>query len=139
MDRVMYRSMKKDESGRPELGRSSRTLGVRVSAVGAIPEAGQAKFDVYPDADSYVAPGRGMSVAMDHPANLPKHRKPQSLGGESRDPLFGIHLGAIRNTLHVNIDRPPHALIEPATRCALAVYERALAATRSSWEEVAHV
>jgi len=129
----MFRAMKKADDRLPVLGRTARTLGVRVSAAGAIPE-NPPEFDVYPDAAGHVIPGWGLSVAMDHPGGLPRHRKPRSLGGEGRDPVFSLPVSAVGKVLNVNEDRPPHALIEPASRCSLAEYEAALAGTRPSWK-----
>ena len=106
---------------------------MRVSALGAIPE-NPPQFDVYPDASAHVAPGWGLSVAMDDPCGLPKHRKPQALGGEGRDPVFSLPVGAVGNVMNVNEDRPPHALIEPAIRCSLEEYEVALTGTRPAWK-----
>lgn len=133
MSRLMFRAMKKADDHMPLLGRTARTLGVRVSAAGAVPED-PPEFDVYPDAAGYVTPGRGLSVAMDDPGGLPRHRKPRSLGGEGRDPVFSLRVSAVGKVLNVNVDRPPHALIEPAARCSLAEYEAALAVTRTSWK-----
>lgn len=133
MDRLMFRAMKKADDRRPILGRTARTLGVRVSAFGATPED-PPQFDVYPDASGQVSPGWGLSVAMDDPRGLPKHRRPQALGGEGRDPVFSLPVRAVGNVMNVNEDRPPHALIEPAKLCSLEEYEAALAGTRPSWE-----
>ena len=91
-------------------------------------------FDVSPDQENRVGPGHGMSVATDDPAGLPKHRRPRSLGGEGRDPLFSIRVSILGRGLVMNEDRPPHALVEPAHRCLLSEYEAALAATRPCWE-----
>ena len=133
MDRLMFRAMKKADDRLPTLGRTARTLGVRVSAAGTLPED-PPKFDVYPDAGGHVTPGWGLSVAMDDPGALPRHRKPPSLGGEGRDPVFSLPMSAVGKILNVNEDRPPHALIEPTTRCSLTEYEVALAGTRPSWK-----
>jgi hypothetical protein len=133
MDRLMFRAMKKADDCLPVLGRTARTLGVRVSAPGAVPED-QPEFDVYPDATGHVTPGWGLSVAMDDPGGLPRHRKPRSLGGEGRDPVFSLPVSVVGKVLNVNEDRPPHALIEPAARCLLAEFEAALAGMRPSWK-----
>jgi hypothetical protein len=133
MDRVMFRAMKKADDHLPVIARTARTLGVRVSAAGAVPED-PPEFDVYPDAAGHVTPGWGLSVAMDDPRGLPRHRKPRSLGGEGRDPVFSLLMSAVGKALNVNEDHPPHALIEPVSRCSLADYEAALAGTRPSWK-----
>lgn len=133
MDRVMFRAMKRADDRLPVLGRTARTLGVRVSAFGAVPED-PPQFDVYPDASGHVSPGSGLSVAMDDPGGLPRHRKPRSLGGEGRDPVFALLVTAVGKVLNVNEDHPPHALVEPAARCSLQDYEAGLEATRPSWK-----
>lgn len=125
----MFRAMKKAEDSLPLVERSPRALGVRVSGVGANPP-----FDVFPDSDGHVAPGSGLSVAMDDPRALPRHRKPRALGGEGRDPVFSLAVSVVREPLSVIEDRPPHALIEPASRCLLELFELALARTRPCWK-----
>jgi hypothetical protein len=75
-EHLMFRAMRQDLDGYPLLGRSSRTLGVRVDG----------EYRNLPVAeDGTVAPETGgMSVALEKPGNLPKHRLPRSLGGEGR-------------------------------------------------------
>jgi hypothetical protein len=76
----MYRAMRAAADGLPEAGATARTLGAR-------PGPG-------PGTDISVIGGRvqpgphGMSVTMDDPTLLPKVRKPRSMGGDGRDPLF---------------------------------------------------
>jgi len=41
----------------------------------------------------------GRSPAMDDPRGLPKHRKPQALGGEGRDPIFSLPVNAVGKVL----------------------------------------
>ena len=132
MNRLMYRAMKEAPDHLPEVGRSSRMLGVRVSPLGDVPED-PPQFDVYPDVDGHVAPRWGMSVAMDNPRGLPRHRKPRSLGGEGRDPVFSLLVSLLGKGLNVHEDRAPHAVIEPTGRCPMTTYEAAVAATRPSW------
>ena len=74
-----------------------------------------------------------MSVAVDDARHLPKPRRPRSLGGEGRDPVFSLQSGAVPEMLSLRVDRHPHALVEPALACLLNDYERALASTRPSW------
>jgi hypothetical protein len=132
MDRLVYRAMKKSDDKHPLLGRTARTLGVRVAPHGTVPKR-PLEFDVYPDAADYVCSGFGMSVAMDNPKALPKHRRPRSLGGEGRDPVFALSAAAVSGVLRLFENAPPHALIEPAVPCLLAAFETALAETRVSW------
>lgn len=82
----MFRAMKADRDGYPTTGRSSRTLGVRIDGPSR---------DILAVLDGTVSPGTGgMSVALDAPQNLPKHRLPRPLGGEGRDPVFKMSSGA---------------------------------------------
>jgi hypothetical protein len=126
--RPMFRAMKQDPNGYPVIGRSGRTLGVRIEGpVRDIPVA----------EDGTVAPQTGgMSVALDVPQNLPKPRLPKSLGGEGRDSAFRMFVEALAPALLVRSDRYPHALVEPSARCALARYESDLVATCQHWSKV---
>lgn len=123
----MFRAMKEDADGFPVIGRSSRTLGVRI----------EGPFRDIPVAvDGSVAPRTGgMSVALDAAQNLPKPRIPKSLGGEGRDPIFQMTCGSLPLTLIVRKKPYPHAYVEPRSRCPLAQFESALASTRHSWSK----
>lgn len=122
---LAFRAMKQHADGLPAVGRSGRTLGVRVE--GPIRD-----IPVRPDGS--VTPGTGgMSVALDAAQNLPKPRLPKSLGGEGRDPVFRISTGALPFALVVHPERYPHALVEPRNQCPLAQFESDLANTRQSW------
>ncbi len=117
--------MRAASDGLPVVGRSARELGVRVE--GAV-------IDLRVGEDGWVQSGAGgMSVADGDPSYLPKHRRPLSLGGDGRDPVFGLARAALPAELAIRVDRPPHALVEPAEPCKLGRYEEALAATRPSW------
>src|SRR2546430_2606362 len=70
-----FRTMTRADDGLPVVGRSARSLGVRV------PE------DIQPDAAGRVVPGQGgMSVAPGSFWNLPNHRRPRGLGRGSTGP-----------------------------------------------------
>ena len=117
--------MRLEVDGLPKLGRSSRELGVRINV------------DLPVSEDGSVEPGTGgMSVAVDEALNLPKHRRPRSLGGEGRDPVFGLETRVLPDDLAVRVDQRPHAFVEPAQRSTLQRYEAALALTRSSWRRI---
>ena len=121
----MFRAMQLEIDGLPKLGRSARELGIRIDV------------DLPVDADGWVEPGTGgMSVAVDDALNLPKHRRPRSLGGDGRDPVFSLQTRVLPDDLALRVDRRPHALVEPARRSALQIYEAALALTRSSWRKI---
>jgi len=118
----VYRAMRRESDGFPEVGRSARTLGVR------IPQ------DIPVMLGGVVEPGTGgMSVVLHDALHLPKHRRPRSLGGEGRDPVFALATAALPASLALRADRPPHALVEPRMPCTLAAYEHALCNTRRSW------
>jgi hypothetical protein len=127
-ERPTFRAMRQDLDGYPLLGRSGRTLGVRVDG----------KYRDLPVAeDGTVAPDTGgMSVALEKSGNLPKHRLPRSLGGEGRDPVFRMFAAVLPETLLLRPDRYPHAYLEPRTLCPLPNFESALNATRSHWSKV---
>jgi len=76
-----------------------------------------------------------MSVAVDDALNLPKSRRPRSLGGEGRDPVYSLQSNVVPEALTVRVDRPPPAPVEPTEPCRLEEYERALADTRPSWRK----
>lgn len=124
----MFRAMRQDLDGYPLLGRSSRTLGVRVDG----------EYRDLPVAeDGTVAPETGgMSVALEKPGNLPKHRLPRSLGGEGRDTVFRMFAALLAQTLLLRADRYPHAFVEPRERCPLPEFESALNASRNHWSKV---
>lgn len=114
----MFRAMKQDSEGYPAVGRSGRTLGVRVDGP---------HRDLPIAEDDTVAPETGgMSVALDKAGNQPKPRLPRALGGEGRDPVFRLFAGVLPETLIVRPDRYPHACVEPGRRCPLPDFESAL-------------
>ncbi len=120
--------MKKDRDGQPVIERSARGLGVRVDG---------GRPDIRRGSDGNVRPeSGGMSVVLDHAANLPRHRLPAELGGVGRDPVFRISEEAIPATLSLRVAGHPHALVEPRAIRMLAEYEKDLASTRPAWESV---
>jgi hypothetical protein len=120
--------MKQHSNGFPVVGRSGRTLGVRIE--GPIRDISIAE-------DGTVAPATGgMSVALDRAHNLPKPRLPKSLGGEGRDPVFRMFSEALPPTLLARPDRYPHACIEPRTRCPFTQFESDLTTTLHFWIKV---
>jgi len=80
---TIYRAMRKETDGLPALGESSSTLGAR------------AQVDIPVEASGRVRPETGgMSVAPDDPRRLPKPRRPFSLGGTGRHPVFALPVAA---------------------------------------------
>lgn len=121
---IIYRSMRKEADGRPALGESSSTLGVR------------AQVDIPVDTGGRVGPATGgMSVAPDDPRRLPKPRRPFSLGGTGRHPVFALPVPALTPDLVARVDRPPdHAAVEPADVMAFEQYQARLWTTRDNWK-----
>lgn len=126
----MFRAMREDPegSGWPLVGRSGRTLGVRVDG---------SNRDIPVAEDGTVSPNTGgMSVALDKAVNLPKPRLPRALGGEGRDPVFRMYSEVLPETMLLRPDRYPHASVEPSKRSPLTDFVSALAGTRNDWSKV---
>lgn len=124
LHRLLYRAMKADETGRPQIG--PRGLGVRVG------------HDVCPDSAGLVVPGGGgMSVTPDDPMELPIFCRPRSLGGTGKAPVWQLYAPDLPSTLQYRNDSRTHGLIEPTTPMPLAHFEHYLAETAAHWT-VAH-
>lgn len=123
----IFRAMKAEADGLPKVGRSGRELGVRID---------DPTRDLAVSEDGTVGPGTGgMSVALDTARNLPKPRRPRSLGGQGRDPVFTMFTAEAPPALLVRTDNYPHALVEPSRRCPFRDFEADLASTRSLWSK----
>lgn len=122
---IVFRAMKEDSDGKPLTGRTSRTLGVRISGQYA---------DIPINVKNKVIPETGgMSVTPDTVRRLPKPRLPKSLGGEGRDPVFSFQVIDLPSTLALRRDKPGHALVEPSKCCLFREYEQNLQDTRDDW------
>lgn len=124
----LFRSMKEAPDGLPVIGPSARTLGVR--------PGNQPTPDVLAsDPADLVLPGQGgMSVAPDDPLYLQKHRRPVSLGGTGRDPVWYIEVDILGVELRFRRDHIGHGLIEPRHPLTLQDFQDALSATRPQWK-----
>lgn len=89
--------------------------------------------DQYP----VVSGGGGMSTAPDDPLHLVSYRRPRSLGGTGREPVWVINAADLGPDLTVRLDSPGHAFVEPARPMTLQSFQQALAATRDRWVLVA--
>jgi len=137
----LYRTMAKDIDGRPRVGRSATTLGVRVEGAHA---------DVHPDAHGRVHPGGGgMSVTIDDPQRMPTVRRPKWIvvagaEGAGKHPLFALPAAVVPPALRVRREsddetehaRFAHGFVEPAEPTPLHRYEQDVAGTRQHWLEV---
>lgn len=138
----IYRSMR-EKDGHPETGESASHLGVRVPA-GPGGAAAPDRVDIHPDAQGFVAPGEGMSVAPDW-TKLPLHRVPMRFlasvpGARGSDRLRVWTHGEgpfirsmVAQGLRLRPDREDHGVVEPAARVQLRVYVEDLHRTASSW------
>lgn len=126
----VFRAMKA-EGILPILGSSRRTLGAKT---GQPPDG-----DIPVGATGRVDPRTGgMSVAPDDPVNLPRHRRPPSLGGEGRDPVFRYAVQRIPATLTLRREQHDHAVVEPCDVSFFSEYQETIHGTRNDWE-VHHV
>jgi hypothetical protein len=122
---VLFRAMRDDGEGKPECGPSARTLGVRPDG------------DIAIGADGMVAPETGgMSVALETPLNLPPHRRPPTLGGWGRDPVWQVEENELPSVLLCRPDpKDPlrHGFVEPIEAMSLDDFQEALATSRGFW------
>lgn len=124
----LYRSMKEAQDGLPAVGASGRLLGVRPGNA-ATPDV----LAVNPS--DLVLPGHGgMSVAPDDPLNLQRHRRPASLGGIGRDPVWYIEADELGPDLEFRQEGSGHGLIEPKQAMTLDEFQGALAGSRPRWK-----
>ena len=122
-DEHLYSRAMRGAAGRPEVGPSARTLGVRPG------------IDVEVIEGAVAPGGGGLSVAPGSPELPPTHRRPIDLGS-GRDPVWSIAHAAIGPDLVCRRDSASHALVEPARRMKLGEYQAAIAATAPSWSNI---
>ena len=124
----LFRGMREDANGMPEICESSRGLGIRPG------------FDVLAIHPSdLVGPGQGgMSVSPDDPRSFPYFRRPSALGGTSKDPVWRILETDLGTDLQYRPDpaRPGHGFVEPNWSMTLAEYQRVLAQTQRQWQKI---
>jgi hypothetical protein len=122
---LLFRSMQEDGNGLPAPGCSARHLGVRPG------------FDVPAVLPTdLVQPGQGgMSVSPDDPMNLPYFRRPPTLQGTGKDPVWEIEVTRLGPDLVYRADPnlAGHGFVEAARTMTLAEYEQALTATQPFW------
>jgi hypothetical protein len=124
--RSLLRGMVQAEDGFPGCAPSARGLGVRsgrdipVGVLGKVrPESG------------------GMSVAPDDPRRLPPHRRPPSLGGWGRDPVFELSAGSLGESLSWRPESGSHGVVEPAFVMFLDELQEVLCDSRLRWSVLA--
>lgn len=126
---LLFRSMKESFDGLPEIGPSTRTLGVRPG------------IDVSArDPDDVVRPGQdGMSVSPDDPGYLPYFRRPPEFGGTGKDPIWSVRENDLGSELRFRPDPAnpgTHGFIEPSFPTTLKNYQDALAKSRVHWKKL---
>ena len=133
-EKLLYRAMK-DESGSPRVGdgTDARSLTVRPS-----PPYPADEGDVTV-VGGVVRPGQGLSVAPGNPRNLQPFRRPRSLEGTGKDPVWVLYAEVLKLNpqLSYRKDTPTHGLIEPSFPMPLNTFQRALGETQEFWSKFA--
>jgi hypothetical protein len=84
--------------------------------------------------DQVVLEDSGLSCAPDDPWLLPPHRRPESLGGTSKHPVWSIQRNALPpHRLASRADSARHESILPLEPTTLGEFEVALRGTASDW------
>lgn len=126
----LYRAMA-EERGRPKLGSSSTTLGVRKGTDIEVDEAG----DVSPP-DFARGARNGMSCAPSV-ADLPDFAMPEAWGGTNRRThIWRIRSADLGPDLVAGLDKPGHISIGPSREMSFAEFERAIHRTAPFWSIV---
>ena len=130
----IYRGMKQ-EQGKPALGTTATTLGVRVPA------------DIEADANGLVHPGTGGMSVSPSLQDLPGFRVPTRLqavfpAAEGKDDLFiwsleidGFVNGPLTDKLNLRVDPSDskHGFVEPTVSMSLSDYLNALQMMQDDW------
>lgn len=119
----LFRGMKRDGE-MPLVGGGARGLDIRRGCdIAALND------------DDLVGPGLGgLSTAPDEPRLLQRHRRPESLGGTGRDPVWSIqreHLSP--HGLASRRDSPQHELVEAAEEVELRDLIKRIHGTAANW------
>jgi hypothetical protein len=113
--------------GLPEVEPSGRMLGVRPGNAPTPDVRAINPQDILQPGDG------GMSVSPNDPMGLRKHRRPASLGGTGRDPVWFIETDDLGPDLQFRQDSQTHGVIEASRALSFQEYQDALAATRGLW------
>jgi len=119
---LVYRAMDAC-SGSPCVG--DMHLGVRVPQ------------DIQPDGAGFVEPGLGgMSVTPNDPWDLPRHRRPPSLYGTGKRPVWEYSIAHLPSSLVLRLESVTHGLVEPGARMGITVYRSSLGSTAPDWRKI---
>ena len=147
MAKLYYRSMA-EANGKPRVGRSARSLGVRPGTdidIGRVPRDWLDKQGyLRPEAERSpsgepvtiaIRNTKGMSISLSI-ESLPAFRRPETFGGVGKDPIWQIEDSKIIGDIEAVQDSPTHVSVLPRTTMLLERYEAALARTQTAWERV---
>ncbi len=147
MAKLYYRGMVA-ENGKPKIGRSARLLGVRPSIDIDIEQMPRDYLDDHgylrPEAernptgelvDVAIRNTKGMSTSLSI-ESLPAFRRPATVGGTGRDPLWQVEDSNVTGDLEAVQDGATHISIMPRTTMLLERYETALAKTQDDWKRI---
>lgn len=123
----LYRMMREAADGRPEVGDTFATLGVRPIRPRGTPDVPAV------DPGDVVRSGTGgLSVFAGPVAALPVRLRPPN----TQFPLWEIDAADLGPGLRAVPAGPPHYLVEPDRDVTLAELQALLAATRNHWQRV---
>jgi len=127
-----------DETGRPRVGNTGRTLGARP---GYPDDPEEPEPDIRVDEDGIVCPETGgTSVAIPPMKNLRPHRRPPKHGGaDKRLEVYELETDRLPDKLQARADPfgpAVHAFIEPAYEMSFEEYQEALHSTSRLWSIV---
>jgi hypothetical protein len=126
----LYRAMA-DDQGRPKLGSSATTLGVRKGKDIDIDDTGEVSLP-----DFSRGARNGMSCAPTV-ADLPDFSLPEAWGGANRrSRIWRIPPAKLGPELVAGVDKPGHVSIGPAYRISFAEFVAAIERTAEFWELV---
>ena len=125
---ILFRPMRGTPEGKPELGASSNSLGIRPGV------------DITPDEHGNVGPGQhGLSVTPDDISKLPEARLPREFGGKGKFPVWALKEGDLAPDLKYTPDEgkpDEHGFITPSYNMAMEDYLRAIDKTQDDWTKV---
>lgn len=113
----------------PTIGHEGvRFLGVRVEP--------NENFDVDVDRQTgmVVLNGKGVSVTPDDVRKLPNVRRPKSLGGRGKDPVFSLAVTDIPDGLKYVEDSDSHGALAPTRAMNVEQYRKLVESTRNKWK-----
>lgn len=112
--------------GRPAVDASRLTLGVKL----------RDSPDILMDEHRYVYPKTGGLSVAPTPNGLPSSKRPPSLGGTSKHPVWKLDVGQLPPELVLRPVSANHGLIEPSQPTKVEEFQRALHKLEPLWVQV---